>query len=268
MNRILRTGTLIGVSFREQFMAEKAYLGNFWFGLLNKLIFNTMFLLFIDQLFARVGQFAGYTKNDFLFLFFTSQLGFYLCYYGIFFPMQKLVETVRNGSFDLLLLKPVPHRAFLYISGMHFYELALTAAPSLLIIAWLIDWSALVVTPASFALGLIVWLSGIVICNTLVFTMALPVFKQGEATDLLNRLFYNVTAMSQMPYSKLPMFMKIAALIIFPQILIAGAASETLLGKGDMLGTALLVGGVAIVSAIVAQWLWKYALRNYTSVSS
>src|SRR6185503_15867192 len=118
-----------------------------------------MFILFIDQLFARVGHFAGYSKNDFYFLFFVSQLGFYLCYYGIFFPMQRLVESVRNGNFDLLLLKPVPHRAFLYISGMQMYELLLTAAPSLLIMALLINWSIIAVTPLSFVLGLIVWVS-------------------------------------------------------------------------------------------------------------
>ena len=268
MNKLLRGWILVGIAFREQITAERAYLGNFWFGLLSKLIYNTMFLLFIDQLFARVGQFAGYTKNDFLFLYFVSQFGFYICYYGIFFPMQRLVETVRNGNFDLLLLKPVPHRSFLYISGMQLYELLLTALPSMLILLFIINWSAIHITPLSFICGLIVWLSGIVICNTLVFSLSLPVFKSGEATDVLNKTFYSVTSMSQMPYSKLPLAIKVGALVIFPQILIAGGASEVLLGKTDMILTAAVVGLCAVVSAIVAQLLWKYALRNYTSVSS
>ena len=268
MNRLIRAWVLAGVAFREQITAEKAHLANFWFGLLGKLIYNIMFILFIDQLFARVGQFAGYTKNDFYFLFFVSQLGFYLCYYGIFFPMQRLVESVRNGNFDLLLLKPVPHRAFLYISGMQMYELLVTAAPSLLIMALLINWSLITVTPLSFALGFVVWVGGIVICNTLVFALALPVFKTGEASDMLNKAFYNLTSMSQMPFSKLPFFMKVGALVVFPQILIAGAASEVLLMKADMFAIAGIVSVAAVISVFIVNYLWKYALRNYTSVSS
>lgn len=268
MNRFIRAWVLTGVAFREQFAAEKAHLGNFWFGLAGKLAFNGMFILFIDQLFLRVGQFAGYTKNDFLFMFLVSQLGFYICYYGIFYPLQKLVQTVRNGNFDLMLLKPVPHRAFLYISGMQTYELMLTAAPGLLALVFLIDWSLIPVTPVSFGLGLLVWLSGIVICNTLLFVLALPVFKNGEATDILNKTFYNITAMTQMPYSKLPLAFKVGALIVFPQLLISGGATETLLGKGHVLITVAFAVGMAVVSAFIFNLLWKYALRNYTSVSS
>jgi ABC-type uncharacterized transport system permease subunit len=267
MKKLLRGLSLAMAAFREQARAEKAHLGNFWFGMLSKLIYNVMFLLFVDQLYARVGHFAGYSKNDFLFLYFVSQFGFYICYYGIFFPMQRLIQTVRNGNFDLLLLKPVPHRAFLYVNGMTPYELLFTALPSMFIMGALINWGALTISPVSFALGLVVWASGIVICNTIVFALALPVFKTGDATDTLST-FYSITSMSQMPYTRLPGFMKIGALVVFPQIIIAGAASEVLLMKTDAVGLAALLAAVSVVSIMAVNWLWKYALRNYTSVSS
>src|SRR5882724_6998272 len=143
MSRIFRNLRLAKAAFTEQARAEKAHFANFWFGMLSKLTYNAMFLLFIDQLYNRIGHFAGYTKNDFLFLYLVSQLGFYICYYGIFYAMQSLVQTVRNGSFDLLLLKPVPTRAFLYIKGMQPYDMIYTAAPSVLILIFLINWSAL-----------------------------------------------------------------------------------------------------------------------------
>jgi len=267
MSNVLRGFSLAFAAFREQARAEKAHIGNFWFGVLSKLIYNTMFLLFIDQLYARVGHFAGYSKNDFLFLYLTSQLGFYICYYGIFFPMQRLVQIVRNGNFDLLLLKPVPHRSFMYIQGMQPYDLIFTAAPSVAILAFLINWGTLQITLGSLLLGLVVWTSGIVICNTIVFVLALPVFKTGDATDTLST-FYSISSIGQMPYSHLPGFLKIAALVVFPQIIIAGAASEVMLMKADMIGVTTLIATVAVVSIFAVNLLWRYALRNYTSVSS
>ncbi len=267
MNKILRTLRLISIAFTEQIRAERAYLGNFWFGMLTKLAYNVMFILFIDQLYQRVGQLGDFTKNDFLFVYLVSQMGFYICYYGIFFPLKKLLLQVRNGSFDLMLLKPVPHRAFLYISGMSTFELLLTALPSLLILGGLIDWGQLDVSITSVALGIIVWLSGIVISNTVLFALVLPVFKNGDSTDSLD-VFYSITSMGQQPYSKLPSAMQVAALVVFPQILIAGATSEVLLMKGDMLGVTLVAGIAAIIAIIIAELLWRYALRHYTSASS
>ncbi len=267
MNKVLRTLNLIRIAFTEQVRAERAYLGNFWFGMLTKLAYNAMFILFIDQLFHRVGQLGDFTKNEFLFVYLVSQFGFYVCYYGIFFPLKKLIMQVRNGSFDLMLLKPVPHRAFLYISGMSAFELLLTALPSLLILGGLIDWGQIHVSAASVALGLTVWCSGIIISNTVLLLLTLPVFKNGDATDSLD-VYYSITPMAQQPYSKLPSAMQIAALVIFPQIIIAGATSEVLLMKGDMLGVTVTAGVAAIIAIVVAEVAWRYALRNYTSASS
>lgn len=267
MNKLLRAFSLIRIAFTEQVRAERAYLGNFWYGILTKLAFNAMFILFIDQLFHRVGQLGDFTKNEFLLVYLVSQLGFYICYYGIFYPLKKLLMQVRNGSFDLMLLKPVPHRAFLYISGMSTFELLLTTLPSLLILGGLIDWGQLDVSITSITLGIIVWASGIAICNTVLFALVLPVFKNGDATDSLD-VFYSIAAMGQQPYSKLPGAMQVAALVIFPQILIAGATGEVLLMKGDIVGVTVIAGIAAIIAIIIAQIMWRYALRHYTSASS
>lgn len=263
----MRFFRLIATAFTEQIRAERAYLGNFWLGILTKLAYNITFILFIDQLYHRIGQLGDFTKNEFLFVYLVSQLGFYLCYMGIFYPLKKLILTVRTGNFDLLLLKPVPHRAFVYISGMAVLDLLITALPSFLIVGSLIDWGQIDVTPLSVILGLAVWVSGIVICNTFLFALTLPVFKKGESSDLLD-VFYSVSSTGQQPYSKLTDAMKLAALIVFPQIIIAGAASEVLLMQGDMVTIPLIAVTAAVISVVTLQFMWRYALRNYTSASS
>lgn len=268
MKQILRNLRLLKAAASEQAKAERAHLGNFWFDMSSRLMYNLTLVLFIDQLFARIGGLAGFTKNDFLFMFFVSQTGFYITYFGILHTMEKMVITIRNGNFDLLLLKPVPHRMFLYANAWQPYASIISIVPSMIILAFLINWGQLAITPLSAALGLLVWISGIIITNTLVFGMALPAFKSGDATDTLN-MFYSITAMSQMPFSRLPVYMKIAALCITPQVLIAGATAEMTLMKNDaMLLTALLIVAAAGLSLIVYQLMWKYALKNYTSASS
>jgi ABC-type uncharacterized transport system permease subunit len=131
----------------------------------------------------------------------------------------------------------------------------------------LVQWSALHVTLLSLLMGVVVWASGIIICNTITFALTLPVFKTGDATDTLNT-FYNFTAMSQMPYTKLPQPIKIAALGIFPQIIIAGASTEVMLQKTDGFGLMCLLIATSIVSIVIVNLMWRWALRNYTSVSS
>lgn len=267
MMRFIHNLSLGLVAFREQAKAEKAYIGNFWFGALSRLAYNLMFLLFIDVLFQRIGAVAGYSKNDFLFMFFVSQIGFYIAYMGIFSGMLKLVESVRNGNFDLLLLKPVPHRFFLYVRGFMPYELMFTFMIMLPMIGFFINWDELSINTGSFLLGALVWVGGLVICNTLMFALALPVFKYGDATNMLN-MFYSITAINQLPYGKLPLVMKALSLSLLPQLIFAAATAEVMLQKGDTITTVLSVCIATIVSITLYQFMWRYALKHYTSASS
>lgn len=267
MSHIAHTATVLSAAIREQVRAERAFLGNFWFGLLSRLIYNIMFLFFIDVLFKRVGSVAGYDQNDFLFMYFMAQVGFYITYACLFQSAQRLLLTVRSGNLDLLLLKPVPHRSLLFIQGLRPIDLLFTLLTTLPLIATQINWPALNLTLVPFLLGVLVWFCGIVICNTLVFAFVLPVFKTGDATDTLN-MFYSITALGSIPYSKLPLFMKILALGVLPHLLMSGAAAEVILQKADLPGIILPVIAATAVSIGLYQLMWRYALRNYTSASS
>jgi ABC-type uncharacterized transport system permease subunit len=264
---LIRSASLALHAFIEQARAERAYFGNFWFSILARIFYNITFIVFIDALFQRVGHVAGYSRSDFMFMFFVSQLGFYIMYLFVFTGLLKLVENVRTGQFDLLLLKPVPHRLFLYIRGVTPIDFLLTTLTTLPLSFVQINWSELTMTPESLALGFVVWVCGMVIGNTFLFTLTLPAFKAGDSSDMMN-IFYSVTSISQVPYSKLPIFMKVLSLCVFSQLIIAGAATEVILMRGDALSVTAIVVTAAVVSIVIYNRLWRYALRNYTSASS
>lgn len=265
--KILRDLKLIIAAIREQAKSETAYMGNFWFSFAAKIIYNIIFLVFIDVLFQRVGGIAGYSKNDFLFMYFISQIGFYTMYGTIFSGLYKLAELVNKGDFDLLLLKPVPHRAFLYVGGFRPYDFLFTLGTILPIVGSQIHWSNIHLSVSSIILGSIVWLGGQIIANTLIFALTLPAFKAGDSSDMLG-VFYSINSLGQMPYSKLPLFMKLLSLSLLPMLVISAAASEVMLAKGNALVVVLSVVGASLLSLIIFQLLWRYALKNYTSASS
>lgn len=264
---MIRGLSLAWYAFREQARAEFAYLGNFWFSLIARIFYNITFLVFIDALFQRVGQVAGYTRNDFMFMFFVSQLGFYVIYLILFTGLLKLVDNVRTGQFDLLLLKPVPHRLFLYIRGTTPIDFAFTTLSALPLIATQINWGALTLDGQSLLLGLVVWVCGMIISNTFLFALTLPAFRAGDATDMMN-VFYAVTGISQVPYNNLPVYIKALSLCILSQLIVAAAATEVILMKGDSTMVVIPVVVAALFSVFIYNQLWRFALRNYTSASS
>jgi ABC-2 type transport system permease protein len=258
---------IVFATLRQQVRSEKAYLGNFWFEMFSKLAYNIMFITLIDQLFKRIGSFAGYSQNDFLCMYLISQLGFYVSYYVFHNGMVHLSRLVNTGNFDLLLLKPVPHEAYVYASSFRPIEVLLTAMPMTFIVGAFIDFGSLAITPLSAFLALLVGVCGLIICRTLLILLVLPAFKTGESTDTLT-VFYSLVVMAHMPYDKLPNFMKALSVTVLPQLVIGAASTQVLLGKHNVMATVVLVVGAAVVSLVMSRVLWRYALRQYTSASS
>lgn len=267
IKRLLRTLHIMGAALREQMQSERAYLGDFWIRVLSPLGFSIAYLIFIDLLFRRVGAVGDYSKNDFLFLMLIGQFAFYATYRLLHQPLENLVNSVRTGNFDFLLLRPVPTRLFWYSSSIKPLFAIFTSLPNLIIIGVLIDWQALSITPISLLLGMLLFVCGFIICNTLLFILTLPVFKTGEAGDVLN-IFHNLAAMKELPYNKLPLVMKIFSLTLLPLLISGAGATNVILQKSDPWVIIVPAIIATIFSVFINNALWRYALRNYTSASS
>lgn len=181
--------------------------------------------------------------------------------------MTRLVGMINTGSLDLLLLKPVSHKQFLYASSFQPFNFIATVIPMIIMTASQINFGVLNITPLSLLLGIIVISCGIIIANTLLFLLVIPAFKTGEATDSLG-VFYSISVLSQMPYDKLPAFMKLLSLTVLPQLVISAATTQVVLSKHDVGATLILVIVAAGVSLVMSRIAWRYAMRQYTSASS
>jgi ABC-type uncharacterized transport system permease subunit len=262
-----RSVQLIVAIVRERMLTETAFIAAFWAQAVPPLAYNIAFLVFFDLLFRRLGSFANYTRNDFLFMMFIGQMAFYCIYYILNKPMLAMVEKVRSGEFDLLLLRPTNTRVYLYASGIPPIEALFHIVPVAITISLFINWSLIHVTIGTVLLGIVVIVSSLVIMNTVLFVLAMPVFTSGESSSAME-ILWSLTVAKELPYHKLPFIMKALSLFLLPILLSAAGASDVMLQKTNVWTIVVPAVAAAVVSGIIFNKLWRIALRNYTSASS
>lgn len=252
---------------RDRLRNETAYMANIFAETASTVFYVISYLLFINFLFAKIGSVAGYSKNDIYFMMLVGQLTFYLYASLLLSAGVKIISTVRNGEFDLLLLKPINTIFYIYASSIKPITTTLISLPNLLILIILINWQALNLTPISLVLGFITWLASILILNTLIIATVYPVFTRGEATDTIN-ITWSLFSINEIPYDKLPNTLKILSFALLPTLLAGGGVTYIALSKGPSMFIVLFSVIAAIIAVILYKLIWRKALQQYTSASS
>src|SRR5690606_24535556 len=97
---------------KEQLRSELAYMANFWADIVSAVVYIATQTLFVDILLRRAGLIAGYDRNDFFFLLLVNQVTYFAVTRLLALPMYLLVDSVRYGHFDLMLLRPINLRVY------------------------------------------------------------------------------------------------------------------------------------------------------------
>lgn len=262
-----RTLDIVLATVKEQARSEKAYLGNFWAELSSTTLYVITYVAFMELLFARVGDVAGYTKNDFFLMMFIGQLTFYSVAHFLVGPMTLMIDSVRNGYFDHILLRPVSARIYLYARAVRPLYFTMVSLPNTVLFIFIINWGNLDLSLMSIVAGAVVWLCGLIVFNTVTFILAYPVFTRGDSTNMLN-VYYSLISVTMMPYHKLPTVMKFLSLSFLPALLMTAGSTAVILAKGPVVSVIAGALVAAVIALVIFSRLWKIALRNYTSASS
>lgn len=264
---IRRTMRIVLATQKEQLRSEVEYLANFWSDIFSAFTFIVTQTLFIHIIFRRAGLVAGYDQNDFFFLMFVNQITYFTTTRLLALPMYLLVDSVRFGSFDLMLLRPINLKAYLYARAIKPVSAVISSLPSIIFFGVIVNWSKLSISLKSLLLGSAVWVAGFIIFRTYIFALAYPVFTEGDATDSLSG-FYWTSAVNEMPFQNLPRFMKVLSLFLIPTLLMTAGTVAVILQRGS--AAAIIIPAVlaSIVSSILYRLMWRKALTNYMSASS
>jgi len=262
-----RAGLLI-INIINTYQTDVAYMSQRWSSILSTTTFTLSYLLLIHIVYSNVHTIAGYSQNDSLFLSLIGQLNYYIMWVWGIGNIASLVSDVNRGNLDLLLTKPLPSLFYISTRRIGLLGFFTQGLPTLLIIAVFIDWSQIPFNWVNLFFGVIVFICGQLALNAFQFAFAIPVFWQGEATELSSLSLEFMGIPTQIPFEALSQSLKVLFSTLIPVGLSTVVCTSVLLGKSDPIPLTLLSILVTLIALVIKNYLWRIALLQYTSASS
>jgi ABC-2 type transport system permease protein len=260
---------VLSATLKFTLQKESAYVLSNWASLLSTTVYTLAMLLFIHIIYGNVKTIAGYTKNDMLIFFLIGQLAYYLTASISFDPMREMILAVNRGDLDLILTKPIPSLFYVIVREVKLLSALRDGIPPTLAILIAINWHEFHPTPLALAIGIIVFICGLICMHVFQFLASVPVFWLGESSKILHLAFdiYSGGG-SLIPLEGMIGSLRFILSSILPVMIVTAFTSSVILHKSDPFLLLLWSLVVACISLVVMNVVWSEALRHYTSASS
>jgi len=185
---------------------------------------------------------------------------------GIVSPsLSELVEQIRTGSFDYVLLKPVDAQAIVSTSRHEPWKV-FDLAGALAVVVWGFVLRGAPPAPADLALGLLLFVAGAAAMYSLWVACAAASFWVVRLDNLMV-LLGSIFDTARWPVHVFPGVWRVVFTFVVPVAIMTTFPAMALLGSlgaGTAAGT--LAGAIAML--VLSRLLWRIAIRSYTSASS
>lgn len=238
-----------------------AYRFDFFTGVLVSLAGEMLLPLITLLIYATGASFPGWSYHEVLliqaiFILSTAVAN------TLFFRMVILVmEHVREGTFDLFLIKPAPvslvaagmsfsfEGVFVFLGGLGLFIYALSFLPGPGLFAWL-----------QFIL---VFVLAVAVLLGFIFIMAATMFKW-VGNSRLFEIFESITQFGRYPVSIYAKAFQVVITYALPVALLGPIPAAALLKPGST-GNLLLAVIFAAVFCGIGYFIWRLMLRSYSS---
>ena len=261
MKRYLRVWLrLAHISFSEQITTRFSSI----LFLFSKTLRFVFFLLFIFSLTARIGGLAGYNRDQIIIFFLVFNfvdIATQLFFRGVYFFRQKVV----NGEFDFYLVKPMSP-LFRIMAGYTDFMDLITLFALIIYGVKFIAVSGIVLVPTTVFLALLTIIFSFLISFSIhVWVVAIGILT--TEVDNAIMVYRDLTSMARFPVDVYSAPVRIFLTYIIPVAFIMTVPAQALLGLLSPLSIfiSLLIVFCSLFSAFR---LWRYALSQYSSVSS
>jgi ABC-2 type transport system permease protein len=261
MKRYLR---LISIFAGASISAKLEYRANFVTNVLESIARGLAAILGLSILFGNDQGLGGWSRPEAFALIGVFTLVGGLVNFGIFPNLRRIGESVRTGSMDFTLLKPVDSQFLVSTREINVFQV-----PEMLIglgfitygLRQLESFQALNILPA---LGLL--LAAIAIVYSICFMLSTIAFWFVRVENTLE-LFWGFFQASQFPITVYPGWVRIMFTFFIPVAFMTTVPTQALIGKVDPVSSiiALIIAAVLLT---VSRWFWRFGLRSYTSASS
>jgi ABC-2 type transport system permease protein len=262
---MMRYVQLVGVQLRVSAAAAMQYRANFLIEGVMSIGWMALTLLPLGVVFAGRDQVAGWDAPSALIVM-SYFIGVRAVLEGIVSPsLVDLVERIRNGAFDYVLLKPVDAQFLVSASRYEPWKIVdLLGAIGLAIYAFTLRGAP--PAPADLAAGILLFGAGCFAMYALWIVCAAMAFWVVRLDNLVY-LLGSIFDVARWPVQVFRGLWRIVFTFVIPVAVMTTFPAMALLGRGSARLTLATIGG-ALVMLAVARAVWRLAIRNYTSASS
>lgn len=252
---------------RFSWQIDTAYFWNNIAGLASTLFYSLTYLVFIRVLLGKINSLAGYSYTEILFLTLMTQIEFYSLAAWSDRNITSFIELVWQGDLDLVLNRPVSSLFLVTFNKISLFSFIFEGLPTLSIWIYLIIKNGdLVFSFPGLYWGILLFLLGEILSHCLFFIVALIAFKVPKAS--IYGLMFQTRALNAYPFESLPKRLAYVLITVFPILVTSTLSTSFMLGKITDLRLVGIVFILTILFLLLKSYLWKIALRLYTSASS
>ena len=232
-----------------------------------------MFLVsFLDFLavviiFHNVPQLGGFSVREVAFLYATSAMAFSLADLVVG-HLDTFPEYIRNGTFDVLLARPRGTLFQVVAADFHLRRLGKFLQGGAVLVY------ALATLDVAWDVGRAAMVAAMVVCGAVIYVavwvfMICIVFWAVEGNETANAFTYGGQFLAQYPIDVYGQWTRRLLAYLIPAAFVSYFPSLYVLGKADPLGLPRFLQFssplVAVLAALAAGAMWRYAVRHYRS---
>ena len=266
MIKLKRYFSLYAALWKNSVTREMSFKGNFLLWIVVELLWFGLQLCFVSVLFSQTESIGSWTQWQMVLLVGASN--FIQQLYQAFFLTNctNLSELVRTGKLDFFLLLPVNTRFLisLRVVDLGAFVNAVFAVCVMVFAAMKLNLHPTIGQLAGFAALCAV---GILIHYSLMFILATICFWTVRAQGIVWG-YYNLFNIARMPDEAFRGAFKAVFTFALPVLLVSNVPVRVLADKIYTPSVWLLLLGVALAWAVIAEWFWRVSIRRYTSASS
>jgi len=219
----------------------------------------------ITLIFGQVDSLAGWRKQEVLILAVIAMLFHDIMEMLFMGNLQRFSYYVRHGEFDFILLKPVNARFLASFRQAEFYNIFRMAA-MIFVLTKLLPQANVQPSGGQWALFLGFFVAGLIVFYNLFFLVTTTNFWLINVFNF-NDIFDRLLSAGRYPVDIFKGRIKWFFLYIIPLGLVGTFSTEILFGKLRPLS--LIFAGFALVlTTLVSEFFWRFALKHYQSASS
>ncbi len=247
---------------KNSFSYLLSYRGDLFFKMFIGLGWSLTWIGFISVFFLHTSSFQGWEKVDVILLLFTFE--FITLGNALASQIEFLDESVRRGSFDNVIVKPIDSQFLATFSRPDitnvvffvFYQIPMLVLLIRYDVA--IHWPMLPLYLFLVACGVAIWIALKSIVCSLSFL--------AEKIDTLRYLLFSLVELGKYPVSIFPKPLRIFFHTFIPIAFITFVPAEVFLGRVDW--TLVVITPILTLSLIVlSRFVWKTTVKRYKSAS-